>query len=327
MGKAVKKIVSVSAPIAGFALGGPVGAAIGGGIGGAASGKGLKGIALGAGLGYLGGKAATSFGGAPAPAATSSTVGSGAVANIPSISSGFTPDKFMSSGAFQGFGSSAPTGLSALSQNPSILGNLSGNGLSAIQAVSPSAASVLGTGITAPPASIIDKLGGAKGLMRSAGAINSAISQGQYADDIARAGSEAAAAADPFAAQRGQYQTQLNQLYSDPYSITQRPSYKFRLGEGLQALDRRLAATGQLNSGRRQAALVDYAQGVASSEFDNESSRLSQLAGANSGSPGEAGASIFRARDTAAGAKAGQYNDLFDVLSDEDNPWLNYLTG
>lgn len=57
MSKAVKKLVSIAAPIVGAAVGGPVGAAVGGAVGGFASGKGIKGAAMGAITGYLGSQA------------------------------------------------------------------------------------------------------------------------------------------------------------------------------------------------------------------------------------------------------------------------------
>lgn len=107
--------------------------------------------------------------------------------------------------------------------------------------------------------------------------------------------SQASAAADPFASQRGQYQALLQQLMTGkdsagkaaPFSSSD-PSYAFRFQQGEQAIDRSLGAKGLLNSGQRLTALNDYGQGMASTEYANEFSRLSQLAGANVGSPAAA---------------------------------------
>lgn len=52
--------------------------------------------------------------------------------------------------------------------------------------------------------------------------------------------------------------------------------YQFRLGEGIQAIDRSAAARGGLNSGATMKALERYGQNLASSEFNNY---LNQLQG------------------------------------------------
>jgi len=53
-----KKLFKLAAPVIGYALGGPMGAAIGGGLSGAAGGGGIKGALKGAALGYVGGSLA-----------------------------------------------------------------------------------------------------------------------------------------------------------------------------------------------------------------------------------------------------------------------------
>jgi hypothetical protein len=54
-----KKLFKLAAPVIGYALGGPMGAAIGGGLAGATSGGGIKGALKGAALGYVGGSLAS----------------------------------------------------------------------------------------------------------------------------------------------------------------------------------------------------------------------------------------------------------------------------
>jgi len=55
-----------------------------------------------------------------------------------------------------------------------------------------------------------------------------------------------------------------------PDQIESNPSYQFRLQQGLKALDRANAARGFRGSGNRLIDLVNYAQGLASTEYENE---------------------------------------------------------
>lgn len=57
------------------------------------------------------------------------------------------------------------------------------------------------------------------------------------------------------------------------------PSYSFRLGEGLKALDRQASARGGLISGGALKAAQRYGQDFASQEFGNAYNRLAGLAG------------------------------------------------
>lgn len=51
------------------------------------------------------------------------------------------------------------------------------------------------------------------------------------------------------------------------------PGYKFRMREGVNALDASASARGRLNSGAQQKALTQYGQNVASQEFGNAFNR------------------------------------------------------
>ena len=67
---------------------------------------------------------------------------------------------------------------------------------------------------------------------------------------------------------------------STPYSFqSSDPSYKWRLDQGQQALERSSAARGMLGSGNRLAALMDYGQGAASQEYGAQYNRLASMAG------------------------------------------------
>lgn len=78
------------------------------------------------------------------------------------------------------------------------------------------------------------------------------------------------------------YQAKLAEIDSmDPFSfdssqIENNPAYQFRLQQGLDALDRQYAARGGIGSGNRLTGITDYAQGLASTEYDNEYRRQAQ---------------------------------------------------
>lgn len=69
----------------------------------------------------------------------------------------------------------------------------------------------------------------------------------------------------------------LNSLLDNPDSISESAAYKFRLGQGKEALQRSLGAKGLLNSGNRLTAMNDYAQGQASQEYGDQFNRLANL--------------------------------------------------
>lgn len=103
---------------------------------------------------------------------------------------------------------------------------------------------------------------------------------------------------DPFAQYRGQYGQQLNQLMTNPASVTTLPGYQAQLAQGTNTLERQLAATGQQQSGQEQIALNTYGQQFQRQAFQDQFNVLSQLSGAST-SPAAGGA---------AGVQQGQYN-------------------
>lgn len=84
-----------------------------------------------------------------------------------------------------------------------------------------------------------------------------------------------------FESMLSQSQNRVNSLLDNPDSIQQSAAYKFRLGQGMEGVNRSMAAKGLLGSGNRLAALNDYAQGQASQEYDNQYNRLASLLGQN----------------------------------------------
>jgi hypothetical protein len=103
-----------------------------------------------------------------------------------------------------------------------------------------------------------------------------------------RDASRASGLADPWAGNRPQYQTALNQymgantvnpaastarssdaysqlqgLLANPQSLTKMPGYQFGLNQAMEAVNRGAGASGMLNSGNRLAALQDRGEGYA----------------------------------------------------------------
>lgn len=124
------------------------------------------------------------------------------------------------------------------------------------------------------------------------------------------------------------------------------PGYQFRLGEGINALNKTAAARGGLMSGRALAEATRYGQDYASNEYNNAFNRyytqrnqmlnpLQSLLGQAQTSAGNVGAAgqdyATRAGETiqgAANARASGYvggaNALGSALSGAVTPYMNY---
>jgi hypothetical protein len=107
------------------------------------------------------------------------------------------------------------------------------------------------------------------------------------------AGDQAAAYADPFAAERKKQIANLETLQSNPGSIETSPFYKFLMDTQLKAVGANNAARGLSQSGRGAMALQDRAAGVASQAYFPLLQNASTLAVSGS-SPASAGASYAR---------------------------------
>jgi hypothetical protein len=90
------------------------------------------------------------------------------------------------------------------------------------------------------------------------------------------------------------------------------PGYQFRLGQGLQAIDRSAASRGRLMSGATLKAAQGFGQGLATDEFGNFINRLQTLAGVgqsatNTGvSAGQTAAGNIGTAAIAGGSAIGQ---------------------
>ena len=110
-------------------------------------------------------------------------------------------------------------------------------------------------------------------------AIYSAYSSNQQAADAKKA----AAAADPWRAQRSGFAAQLSALSADPSGITKLPGYDENLLQGEQAIQRASASRGELGSGQDTIALQNFGQNFSGGVLQGEQSRLSNLAGGGFG--------------------------------------------
>lgn len=113
--------------------------------------------------------------------------------------------------------------------------------------------------------------------------------------------------ADPFWQQRGQYQTQLANLMSNPGAMTTSPMYQFALDQGMNAVNRTAAAQHMLGSGNRLADLTKFGQGLASQQFFPMASLLSNLAGVNSSNPAAALSGLVQSRGQDVNAATDLY--------------------
>lgn len=82
-----------------------------------------------------------------------------------------------------------------------------------------------------------------------------------------------------FASGLSDAETRLRSLLDNPDSVQQSAAYKFRVGQGQEALQRSLGAKGMLNSGNRLMELTKYGQDMGSQEYDAQYGRLGSLLG------------------------------------------------
>ena len=111
------------------------------------------------------------------------------------------------------------------------------------------------------------------------------------------------------------------------------PSYKFRLSEGMKALQRTAAARGGLLSGGAMKEAMRYGQGLASTEYGNAYNRLASMAGlgqtstnAMANEAGTYGSNVGNLMTSGAAARASGYvggtNALNQALSGAGNMYM-----
>lgn len=230
-------------------------------------------------------------------------------------------------GAFGGFGAGAEAAVGA--------GAGTGAGLSSAEAASLFGSAGYGEAATA--AELASGAGAGAGAAVGAGSwLTSAAGQSLTGQLIggglnallgggSKSGATAAAsAADPFASQRAQYQPMLAQLMSGQFSPSD-PSYAWRFQQGQQATDRAQAAMGNLMSGNRLAALTQYGQGMASTEYQNQFNRLALLSGASGGSTGTAGQIMANQSNAAQAGLSTFASGIGKAVAPQAATWLSSL--
>ena len=112
------------------------------------------------------------------------------------------------------------------------------------------------------------------------------------------------------------------------------PSYQFRLGEGMKALERQAAARGGLISGGALKAAQRYGQDYASQEFGNAYNRLAAMAGigqtatgAMSNAAGNYATNQGQNYMGAANARASGYLGGANAIAGGAGQYLNYTQG
>jgi hypothetical protein len=139
--------------------------------------------------------------------------------------------------------------------------------------------SIVGTGLATPDALLAKEqelaAQGIKVLRNAAGVAGKVqLPTGEIVDVIQSAGTGGGVA--PFT-MRGTMNGGTDYAARLP-ALEQTPGYQFRLNQGIQALDRSASAKGTLLNGGYQKDLMEFAQGLASTEFDREFGRNSSLA-------------------------------------------------
>lgn len=146
--------------------------------------------------------------------------------------------------------------------------------------------------ITSPIASPVNPTVGSGAVMGGAGAGGAGGTGGSGLNSSAVL-TQAAGMADPWAAQRAQYQVALNNLMQGGSSaVADDPSVKARMDAGQNELARSMVARGFLGSGNILEEIQKKGQDIASQEYEKQFGRLATLAGVNAGSP-QASASIM----------------------------------
>lgn len=105
------------------------------------------------------------------------------------------------------------------------------------------------------------------------------------------------------------------------------PGYKFRFGQGMKALEDSAAAKGTLNTGAFAKDAIEFGQGAASQEFDNEYRRLFGVAGLGQGAAGQIGGYGSSYANNATNLITGAGNAQAAGTVGAGNAWNSALGG
>lgn len=174
-------------------------------------------------------------------------------------------------------------------------------------------------------------LGDLAGYAKTGAQLIGGIGQlGKAASLLGGGGQTKPGVADPYAAYRSQAASQLQNLLSDPNTITSTPGYQFNLQQGLQAQQAQQAAQGRLVSGGGLLQAQQFGQQYATSSLQQQQNLLATLSGANQAPAGAAqaqqginfgqvGAGALGLQQLAGGA-ANVLNPLATLYAQYNNP-------
>lgn len=124
----------------------------------------------------------------------------------------------------------------------------------------------------------------------------------------ANASAGAADAATLFKEQQG-FEKQLQDLITNPSSVTSLPGYKFQMDQGTSAVASKMAASGFLSSTAEADALTQFGQGVASNFYGQQAQLLANISGIT-----QSPANFLNASTAAANAATTQSNNLWSGI-------------
>lgn len=102
------------------------------------------------------------------------------------------------------------------------------------------------------------------------------------------------------------------------------PDYSFRVGQGVQALDRSANARGRLMSGAQDKAITEYGQKMGSEEYGNYFNRLAGVAGLGAGAANSTNAIATGALSSANNASTGIMSPGINALTQGGFNAANY---
>lgn len=107
---------------------------------------------------------------------------------------------------------------------------------------------------------------------------------------------------------------------ADPFaSFYQSPDYNFKLGQGIAGVDAGGAARGMLDSGATRKAEITYAGNLASSQYDDYTNKLYQLAGLGQNATNTTAAADTAQGATSAGLATGLGTNLANIAANQGN--------
>jgi hypothetical protein len=189
---------------------------------------------------------------------------------------------------------------------------------------------VVGSIVGGPVGGAIGKVGA--GLLGSSGSKSAANAQvaGNQAgiDYLGGALDTATKQLQPYQQAGTDALSRLNALYTGDYSgFNNSPDYKYALDQGEQAINRAASAAGGRLSGNSILALNKNAQGLATQNLGNYTSRLMQLAGMGQGAAGAVANAGLNVGSQVAGLASGQGTARASGIVGSTNAWGNVIDG